>query len=179
METLECIRGRRSIREYKSEPVSEDLLNKVLEAVRYAPSWANTQCWEVIVVRDEGVKRALQGCVPSGNPSYNAIMQAPVVLAMCGRTGRAGVKKGQQLTEYGDWAMFDMGIACQNLCMAAHDLGLGTVHVGFLDHKKAGEVLGLPEDVKAFELIPLGKPDQEPEAPPRRELSDFVHQDKY
>jgi nitroreductase len=179
METLECIRTRRSIRRYKSDPLSEEVLEKVLEAVRWAPSWANTQCREMVVVRDESVKKALQDTLPQGNPAWDAIVQAPVVIAACARMGRAGVKKNLQMTVYGDWAMFDMGIACQNLCLAAHDLGLGTVHVGLLDHRKAGKVLGLPEDVQVFELIPLGIPDQEAEAPPRRPLKEFVHHDKF
>ncbi len=179
METFECIRTRRSIRRYKSEPLPDDVLEKVLEAVRWAPSWANTQCWELVLVRDESVKKALQETLPQGNPSWDAIVSAPVVVAACARKGRAGVKNGEQMTLHGDWAMFDMGIACQNLCLAAHALGLGTVHVGLLDHRKAGEVLGLPEDVLAFELIPLGFPEQEPKAPPRRPIDEFVHYDKF
>jgi len=59
MEILEAIRTRRSIRKYKSDPVDEKTLATVLEAARQAPSWANTQCWRFIVVRDAEIKGKL------------------------------------------------------------------------------------------------------------------------
>lgn len=179
MDTFECIRGRRSIRKYKSDPVPDEKLEKVLDAVKWAPSWVNMQPWEAVVVKDAAVKKALQETLPKGNPARDSIVEAPVVIAMCATMGKSGFKKGEQTTVWGDWTMFDMGIACQNLCLAAYALGLGTVHVGFFDHVKAGEVLGLPEEVKAFELIPLGAPDQEAKAPKRRELNEFVHYEKF
>jgi len=66
MDTLECIRARRSVRKYKTDPVPKDALKKVLEALQWSPSWANTQCWEIIVVDDAETKGKLQACLPSG-----------------------------------------------------------------------------------------------------------------
>ncbi|RLI37892.1 nitroreductase, partial [Candidatus Bathyarchaeota archaeon] len=144
------------------------------------PSWANTQCWEVVVVRDPERKKALSELlVPERNPAKNAVATAPVVLAVCGRKGVSGFYKGQPVTEKGDWLMFDVALAVQNICLAAHALGLGTVIVGALDHAKASELLGLPEDMELVVLIPLGKPAHEPKAPPRKELSEFVHLERY
>jgi len=179
METQEAILQRRSVRKYKNDPVPKEFLLKILEAIRWAPSWANTQCWEVVVVDDPEQKKLLQACLPSGNPSFQAVVEAPLVLAMAGKKGRAGVKRGQQMTIFGDWFMFDLGIACQNLCLAAKALGLGTVHIGLLDHKKAKEVLGLPEDVELVELIPVGYPAEEPKAPGRKEFAQFVHANRF
>ncbi len=179
MDTIECIKTRRSVRKYKSNPVSKEDLNKVLEAVRWAPSWANTQCWELVVIDDPEVKKQLQETLPPGNPSYSAVVDASYVIAVCGKKGLSGYKKGEPMSVYGDWMMFDLGIATQNLCLTAWSLGLGTVHIGFFDHKKAKEVLGLPEDVEVVELIPLGYPDHEPKAPPRKSLSDFVHWNRF
>lgn len=179
MDTLECIRARRSVRKYKSEPVSREDLKKVLEALQWAPSWANTQCWEVVVVDDSETKSKLQACLPSGNPAYKAVVEAPYVIAICGRKGRSGFKKGSPMTVYGDWIAFDLGIASQNLCLAAKALGLGTVHIGLLDHQKAKEVLGLPEEIDLYELIPLGYPLEEPSGPARKPLSEFVHWNKF
>ena len=180
MEVLEAIRTRRSVRKYAPDPVPDELLRQVLEAARWAPSWANTQCWEIIVVRDPARKKALSELlVPERNPAKNAVATAPVVLAVCGRKGVSGFYKGQPVTEKGDWLMFDVALAVQNICLAAHALGLGTVIVGALDHAKASELLGLPEDMELVVLIPLGKPAHEPKAPPRKELSEFVHLERY
>ncbi len=180
MEVLEAIRTRRSVRKYAPDPVPDELLRQVLEAARWAPSWANTQCWEVVVVRDPERKKALSELlVPERNPAKNAVATAPVVLAVCGQKGVSGFYKGQPVTEKGDWLMFDVALAVQNICLAAHALGLGTVIVGALDHAKASELLGLPEDMELVVLIPLGKPAHEPKAPPRKELSEFVHLERY
>jgi len=179
MDTLECIFKRRSVRRYKPDPVKEEDLNKVLEAVRWAPSWANVQPWEVIVVKDEETKRKLQGALPEGNPARKAVLAAPLLLVMCGRKNLSGVYKNQFVTSLGDWVMFDIGIACQNLCLAAKALGLGTVHAGLLNHDAANKILELPADLTVLELIPLGYPDHEPSAPPRKELKQFVSYDKF
>lgn len=179
METRECIKTRRSIRRFTDQPISNETLVELLEAIRWAPSWANLQPWEVIVVKDQDLKEKLAACVPPTNPAHKGITQAPVVIAVCCKLGLSGYKGGQALTDKGDWYMFDGGIACQNLCLAAHDLGLGTVHIGTLNHKVVDELLGLPSDVKCLELIPVGYPAKEGTAPPRKELESFVHIDRY
>lgn len=179
MDTLDSIFKRRSVRRYKPDPVSDKDLEQVLEALRWAPSWANTQPWEIVVVRDDDVKLKLQETIPEGNPARKAMVKAPVIIVLCGKKGVSGVYKGNTVTALGDWMMFDVGIAGQNLCLAAHALGLGTVHAGYVDHEAASEVLGLPEDVTVVELIPLGHPDHDPSAPPRKELTEFVSYDEY
>ena len=77
------IKERRSIRKYQDKDVPEEALNQVLDSVRWSPSWANTQCWEVIVVKDPGIKEKLQGTLIK-NPATKAMVQAPVVLVICG-----------------------------------------------------------------------------------------------
>lgn len=179
MEVHECIRTRRSIRKYTDDPVPPEKLNKVLTAIQWAPSWVNLQPWEVIVVTDPAVKASLQEAVPEANPSRKAVVQAPVVLAVCGRSGKSGYYGQNPATIYGDWVMFDLGIAAQNACLAAWAEGLGTVHLGLLDHEKAGKALRLPPEVKLYELIPLGFPAKEGKAPPRKELHEFTHRERF
>jgi nitroreductase len=132
---MEIIKGRRSIRIYQDQEITEEDLNQVLEAIRWSPSWANTQCWEVIVIKDSAIKQKLQETLSTGNPSTKAIGEAPVVITFCGKLQSAGYKKGQSTTKFGDWFMFDLGIATQDLCLAAHNLNLGTVIVGLFDHQ--------------------------------------------
>jgi nitroreductase len=180
MDTFEAIYSRRSVRRYKDTPVSDDTLNRVLEAARWAPSWGNTQCTHYVVVKDPVTKARLAECLNMGNPSTEAIKQAPVVIVACAELGKSGYYKGVTVTDRGEWFMFDVGIAMQNLALAACALGLGTVHVGFIpDSKKIDAILGLPEGVVSVEMTPLGYPAGESKGPPRREMSELVFYEKY
>jgi nitroreductase len=179
MDVLQAIKERRSIRRYKSDPIPHDKLMQLLEAVRFAPSWANTQCWELILVDDSRIKEELTKTIPSGNPAIPAFSQAPLIIVACAQMGKAGFSKGQPATDKGDWFMFDMGIAMQNLCLAAHDLGLGTVHVGYFNAQKVKEILKVPEGIGVVEMVPVGFPDQEPKPPVRKEIRDFVFSHEY
>ena len=84
MELMETIRGRRTVRRYKPDPLPSGALDQILEAVRWAPSWANTQVWEVIAVVEEKAKTALRETLDK-NPAHHALVEAPVVLVMCGK----------------------------------------------------------------------------------------------
>ena len=176
---MTAIKERRSIRNYLAKEVPEAVLNQVLEAVRWAPSWANTQCWEVVVVKNPEIKKKLQETLSRRNPATRSIVEAPIVLALCGKTRSSGYYKNQVTTKFGDWLLFDLGIAMQSLCLAAHDLGLGTVVVGLFDHAKATEVLGLPEGYELVAMTPLGYPARGTSAPKRREISEFTHYDAF
>jgi nitroreductase len=176
---LEIIQGRRSVRNYEDKPVPDDVLNRVLEALRWSPSWANTQCWEVVVVKDLETKQKLQTVLAPTNPATKAMVEAPVILVLCGKLGSSGFYKGQVTTKLGDWFMYDLGIATQSICLTAHSLGLGTVVVGLFDQNKAKEVLGVPEGYELVSMLPLGYPEKMPAAPKRREIGDFAHQEKF
>ena len=189
MEVLEAIKTRRSIRHYKPDPVDDETLRKVLEAAQWAPSWANVQCWRFIVVRDNNIKVELANSLvktvkkPDGavyNPAFNAITQAPVVIIACAELGRSGISPdGTPDTDKGDWFMFDVALAMQNLALAAHALGLGTVIVGALDTKKAADILHVPAGYCVVAMTPLGFPAREGKAPPRKELTDIVFYNKF
>ena len=179
MELMEAIKGRRSIRRYKPDPVPEEALQAVLEAVRCSPSWANTQCWEVIVVKDPVAKTNLFEALPRTNPAFSGMNEAPLVLVLCAKKGVAGFHKGKAGTVKGDWLMFDSGLAMQNLCLAAHGLGLGTVIVGMFDHRKAEEIVGVPQDIEVVAMTPLGYPVSGVSAPRRKEISEFVFHERY
>ena len=179
MDTHECIRTRRSIRKFLEDPVKETSVQRILEAVRWAPSWANTQPWEVILVDDPDLRTAIRECVPESNPGRDAVVAAPMLIALCGRRGKSGFYKGTSVTVYGEWAMFDMGIAGEHICLAAHAEGLGTVHIGMLDHKRGGEILNLPDDVDLYDLIPVGAPAKEGKAPERRTIEEFTHRNRF
>ncbi len=179
MDTIQAIKSRRSIRQYKDTPLTDEQLMTLLEAVQWAPSWANVQCWEIIVVRDPEVKEKLAATLSPGNPSTEAVKKAPVVIVGCAKKGQAGYYKGQALTSKGDWLMYDLGLAMENLVLAAQSLGLGTVHIGAFNIEAAEQVLGVPEGVTVVAMTPVGVPAAESRAPKRRAIEEFVHYDKY
>ena len=155
------------------------MIDKLLEAVRWAPSWANTQCWEVVAVRDAALKQGLQEAILPKNPATKAITAAPVVLAVCGKCNVSGYYKDVVTTKFGDWQMFDLGIATQNICLAAHALGLATVIAGLFDHDKAKSVVKVPDGYELVAIIPMGFPAKTGSAPKRREIGQFTHYDTF
>ena len=179
MEVMEAVKERRSIRKYKSEPVSEQDVSAVLEAARWAPSWANTRCPRFVIVRDAATKAKLAETMVPPTPAVVSVREAPVVIVACAELGKSGYTKGSPVTNKGDWFMFDVALAMQNLTMAAHSLGLGTVHVGTFDAKKVEEIIGVPGGVAVVEMMPLGYPDEQPAAPPRKELAEIVYYERY
>lgn len=176
---VQAIKDRRTIRTFEDQPVTAEQVRTLLESIRWAESWANTQCWEVVIVRDEQIKTQLQETMAKGNPGTKAVVQAPVVFAMCAKLQTSGFYKGQAPTKFGDWFMFDLGIACQNLSLAAHTMGLGSVILGLFDHEKVARVLQVPAGFELVTLIPVGVPAKIPSAPNRREVEQFTHWEKF
>ncbi len=180
MDTLEAIRTRRSIRKFAGRPVEPEKLQMVLEAARLAPSWANMQCWRFVVVEDAKVKARISELSyveaffgPKGyktNPAQKALAEAPVVIVACADPTKSGELRGEQ------YYMTDLGIAAQNLMLAAHSLGLGSVFVGVFDEDSIGLLLDIPPEIRIVGLFPLGYPLEEGKGgPPRKPLDEIVH----
>ncbi len=179
MDVLEAIKTRRSIRKFKPTPIDDNTLAQVLDAARLAPSWANTQCWRFIVIKDVSIKAAVADTLSPNNRGNEALKQAPVAIVACAELGKSGWLRGEQSSDKGDWFMFDVGLAMANLTLAAHTLGLGTVHIGAFDARKVASILGVPQGFCVIEMTPLGYPEYQPDARPRKELSEVVFYDKF
>ena len=165
MDTLEAIKTRRSVRKFTDKPVEPEKLQAVLEAARIAPSWANMQCWRFVVVQDAGVRERISelSYVESffatrgykTNPSQKALAQAPVVIVACAEPTQSGDLGGQQ------YYMADMGIATENMMLAARSLGLGSVFVGVFNEEQLGDLLDIPPGIRIVGLFPIGYPLEE------------------
>ncbi len=176
---MKVIKERRSVRNFEDKAVPDDLLQTVLEAVQWTPSWANTQCWEIVVIKDPEVKARVQEAVPKSNPAFKSIVNAPVVLALCARLNDSGYYKNAVTTKFGDWFMFDLGLATQSIVLAAHAAGLGTVIAGLFDHDKAAAAVNMPAGHELVVLIPMGFPSKVPSAPKRKEISEFTRENTF
>jgi len=151
MDLFDVVRTRRSVRTYRPEPIPQEVLSRVLDAARIAPSGSNRQPTRLIVVKDEQTKKNL---VPlCHNQAF--VAAAPVVICAVGRN--INYDRGEWM---GDYAMIvDVAIAVDHLTLAARAEGLGTCWIGSFSNARLREFFKLPEDVNVVALTPLGYPD--------------------
>ena len=179
MEVSDSIRSRRSIRRFKADPVPTKFLDALLEAVQWAPSWGNTQCWEVIVVKDKITRALLNDTLSKTNSAKRSLTEAPLALIVCGKQATSGYYKGKATTRWGEWILFDCALAVHNICLEAHSFGLGSVIIGEFDHDKAEKILEVPQNYSVVCMLPIGYPAKVSKAPSRRAISDFVHNETF
>ena len=175
MNTLECIKTRRSIRKFKPDSIDHSLLESLISAASYSPSWKNSQITRYIAIEDSSILSSIINDYTQEHNS-NIIKQAPMLIAVTFVKGRSGFERdGSYSTKKGDrWQMFDIGAACQTFCLAAHEAGLGTVIMGIWDEDGITSLLNIPYDQELGALIAIGWPDIDPEAPKRKSVSELL-----
>jgi nitroreductase len=173
MELYEAIRTRRSVRSYRPDPIPEDVLGRVMEAVRIAPSGSNRQPWKFILVKDEGLKKEL---VPACH-GQEFVAEAPIIVAACGLEFQKS---------YGEFMgkmslLVDVTIAVDHLTLAARAEGLGTCWIASFSNEAVKKVLSIPDEIQVVTLTPLGYPAgpafREPGS--RKRLEEIICYDKY
>ncbi len=176
MTAKECIKGRRSIREFKADEVSPELIRELVETASYSPSWKNTQIVRYVAVTGDTKAKIAAECTDSWKKNADIINNAPVLMVQCFVKNRSGFERdGSYSTERNDgWQMYDAGISAANFCDAAYEAGLGSVILGIFDFKKASEILALPENIEAVALIPVGYPVEIPQAPKRKSVDELL-----
>jgi len=176
MNVLEAIQSRRSIRKFRPDSIPEEHLNKVLEAARLAPSAGNRQPWRFVVVKDENTRVKLAEL--ADNQTF--VGAAPVVIAVFGDPddSPAGYRQDPMVA-----FKQDPMIAVEHMCLVAVELGLGTCWVGPASPKYDVEaikrLLGVPERMYMTCLLPLGYPDQTPNARSRKSREKIIFYEKY
>ena len=150
MDLYEVVRTRRSIRSYMTDPIPDEVLSRVLEAVRVAPSGSNRQPWHWILVKDEEKKQSLAKICNS----QMWIAEAPVVIVACGRNlnyNRAGYMGDMSI-------LVDTSIAFTHLILAARNEGLGTCWIGAFNNEKVKKIFKVPENWYVVAISPIGYP---------------------
>ncbi len=153
MDVLDAIRIRRSVREFKSDPLPDPVLQKLMEAVRFAPSACNFQPWKFILVSDNDIKQRLAKAAND----QKFIVDAPLIVVGCGFPSDAYKLMGG----YGNSASIDVTIALDHLMLAATAEGIGTCWIGAFDEAKVKNILNIPAEVSVVALTPLGYPVRE------------------
>jgi nitroreductase len=161
MNVLEAIKTRRSVRKYKPQEIPVGDLKEILKAAQLAPSAGNRQPWRFVVVRDSETKRRLAEI--ARNQTWIA------ALAMD--------KDDPEI--YARWAERDVMTAVEHMVLSAWSLGYGTCWIGAFREEDVREVLGIPEKMSVINLLPIGVPDQSPEARGRKPLEELFHDGRF
>ena len=166
MEVFECIRRRRTIREYKSDPIPEDVLEKILQAGRWSPSSSNSQPWHFVVVQDPSILSELGRIATQGS----FISDAPLAIVI--------------VMENAPRPQLDAGRAIQQMELIAWSEGLGTCFVGVRIEEQqiaVKELLNIPSDLELITIMPYGyRPTSiNRTGTPRKDFADMVHREKF
>ena len=169
MDFSQLIKTRYSVRAYEPDPVEDDKLQQVLEAARLAPTAANRQPFQLIVIHTEGRKEELIRIY-----GRDWFAQPPLVIGICGVPDLAWSRRDEM-----NYHVVDATIVMDHLILAAANLGLGTCWIGAFDPDAAREVLGIPDTVEPIAFTPLGYPAEEPRPQKRKPLSDLVRYESW
>lgn len=165
---LEAIKKRRSVIRFENTTVSDEQIQEILEAGRWAPSWLNNQPWRFILIEDKEIKEKISDLAPT---IYKlGMMDAPVCIAIC-------VNPKEDPFHYVE----DGAAATQNMALAAHSLGLGSSWIGIFNLKneknsaenKIKEILNIPKSWRIISIMPIGVPKYFEEKE-RKKISDLV-----
>jgi nitroreductase len=166
MELLEAIKGRRSIRKYKTKPIPDEAITTLIEAGTYAPSAGNIQPWHFIIAKSLAIKTKLAAA------AYNQMIveQAPIVIVVC-------ADESQEQTRYGKrgidlYCLQDTAAATQNILLAAYSLGLGTCWIGAFNEEQAKLAINAPAGVRPVAIISVGHADVSPRQRARKPLDE-------
>jgi len=184
MDVFHAIKERRSCREFQPEPVSEETIEKILDAAAWAPSPLNMQPWEFVVITSSEVKDKIfaesvrckdwalekSGWKWLGGYKVDFVKSAPVIIAVVGDPKKSGVDMFMEEGPSG--YQHACAAAIQNMLLAAHASGLGALWFTFFDRKPMREILGIDEKKTPVALVCLGKPDGKPTAMPRKDVKD-------
>jgi nitroreductase len=165
VEFMELLRARHSVRKFRPEPVRAELVEKILEAVRTAPSAGNFQSYEIYVVSGERLMKALEGAAFN----HDWIASVPMALVVCTHAARCEYEPKEH------WALQDASIAATLAHLAIVELGLATCWVGAFIPAKVAEVIGAAEGHVPLAVLPVGYGDEVAQESGRRALAEFVH----
>jgi len=169
MDFSELIAARYSVRTYRSDPVEQEKLDQVLEAARLAPTAANRQPFQIVVIRTKGREEELARIY-----GREWFVQPPLVIGICGLPDRAWMRMDGR-----NYVDIDVAIVMDHLILAAANAGLGTCWVGAFNPVAAREILDLPDDVEPLAFTPLGYAADEPKPKKRKPLSELVRYERW
>ena len=160
MELNEIIKKRRSIRKWEEKEIPQQMIEKLIESIIWAPSAGNLQARKFYFVYNEEIRNQI---AELANQPF--VKKAPLIAVACADKEKSAWKYGKQGENL--YCIIDTCLSVQNLMLRAADLGLGSVPVGVIDENGLKNLLNLPDGLRPFLIIPIGFPAEYPEAPAR------------
>ena len=173
MDLLDAVAKRRSIRTYKKQDLPPGVVEQLLEAARQAPSAGNVQPWEFVVASTQKTKMAIS----QGAFGQKDIQEASVVIVVCADEKRAAESYGDRGRTL--YCLQDTAAAIQNIMLTACSLGLGTCWIGAFKEDEVRKVINAPKNMRPVALIPVGYPNDSPDARPRRPIAEIMHKETF
>ncbi|MCD7779661.1 MAG: nitroreductase family protein [Candidatus Gastranaerophilales bacterium] len=177
METIKCIKERRTIRRFQNKEIDNEVIKEIISAASYSPSWKNSQTPRYTVIKNKELKDeiAKEGVLGFSWNTGN-IMSSQALVVVSYKNGICGYEPdGTFSTSKGaSWQMFDAGIATQTFCLAAWDLGIGAVIMGIFDENVVAKKINLPEDETAAVLIGIGYPEANASVPNKKSVDELL-----
>jgi len=173
MDLLEIIKNRRSIRVFKKQDLPQDIIERLLEAARWAPSAGNVQPWAFVVVSSQKMKQSLSMAAFG----QKDLEEASIVIVVC-----ADEKLAEQSYGVRGKSLFclqDTAAAIQNIMLTAYSLGLGSCWIGAFKEDEVRQVIKAPKGMRPIALIPVGYPNEAPAARSRRPVSEIMHEETF
>jgi len=171
LDVFEAIKGRRSIRKYILKTIPDELIEKILEAGRWAPTGGNLQPWRFIVVKDQKILDMARKI----SPGYLGV--TPLAIVVCSDRQKAYTVGGKLGRDY--LCTADCSMAVENMLLAAYALGLGACPVKSFSPTALKEFLEMPEGIEPELMVVIGYPDEKPSPPPRLPLKEITYLNKY
>jgi nitroreductase len=164
---------RRMIRKFRPDPVSDELVRRIVRAAMRAPSAGHTQPWNYVVVRDAAMRRRLARAALS----QMFVADAPVVVVPCADRSRSRGRYGPREGDH--YALVDTAFSSLLLLLAVAEEGLGACFVGAFDEEQVSQVLDLPPLVRPLAVVPIGVPAERPRRLKLRALDDALHVERW
>ena len=170
MDFFEVVKNRHSVRAFKDKEIEKEKLDKLLFVANSSPSAGDLQAYQIFLVK----KNALKVALAKAAYGQDFLAQASVDLVFCIDPLRSARKYGKRGSEL--YSIQDATISAAYVHLAAVDLGLGSVFVGAFDEEAISKILSLPGNLRPIIILPVGYPDEKPDATPRRKINDLVRE---
>lgn len=160
MDILKAVKERRSVRDFQKKKIPNELIDKLMEALIWAPSAGNLQSRKFYFIKDNQIKKRIAAAALN----QNFIAEAPLVIIGCADS-RISYKYGERGVYL--YSIQDVALSIMGMMLVAHENGLGSTWVGAFREEEVSKILNMPKNLRPVAIVPVGYPSKIPHPPPR------------